>query len=179
MGELVHLTKRFFGSIRPGPPAADDEAWARSRMLPEERAIWERMSNPDRRHAVTVARAVVAAWPALGAGPEPERAVVAAALLHDSGKILSGLRTPARVVATVVWAVASDDVIDRWDDGSSGGLRSRLARYRRHPELGAELLRAAGSDRLTWSWAGEHHLPEQRWTVPIATGRVLKACDAD
>ena len=177
MAGLLHLARRFLGSIRPGPPRPDDETWARGRLTSGELEVWERMSNPDRRHAVAVARAVVDRWPA--ELDPPDRPVVAAALLHDSGKVLSGLRTPARVAATVVWAVLDDDVAERLLEGQRDGLRARLARYRRHPELGADLLRRAGSDPLTSSWAAEHHRPEERWTVPLAVGRILKDCDDD
>jgi hypothetical protein len=93
--------------------------------------------------------------------------------------VISGLRTPARVVATVLWAVLDDDTAERWLQPSSGAARQRLAQYRRHPELGAEMLRAAGSDPLTWTWAAQHHQPESQWTVPLDVGRVLKSCDDD
>ena len=135
------------------------------------------MNNPDRRHAIEVARAVVAK---LG---EPERPVVAAALLHDVGKVVSGYRTPARVVATMVWAVADDSLADQWLDQSAPRKRlvslKKLAQYRRHPELGEQLLIDAGADRLTSSWAGDHHRPQVRWRVTPDIAAVLKACDDD
>lgn len=144
--------------------------------------MWRRMSNPDRRHAVGVAREVAARWPALGPEEDavaPPRPVLAAALLHDVGKVDSALRTPARVAATVLWAVLDDDVADRWLAEASNGLRSRLASYRRHPEIGARLLREAGADPLTASWAEEHHRPERRWTIDPVVGTLLKECDDD
>ena len=55
---LRHLTGRFLGSLRPGGPSPDDEAWVWSVLLPGERALWGRMSGADRRHAVGVARRV-------------------------------------------------------------------------------------------------------------------------
>ena len=131
------------------------------------------MSNPDRRHAVAVARAVAAEL-----GPEAERPVVAAALLHDAGKVVSGLRTPWRVVATLVWAVADDATADRWIE-RGGPIRRRFGQYRRHPALGAELLIEAGSDLLTAAWAREHHRPPGGWTVPRHLADVLEACDND
>jgi hypothetical protein len=136
------------------------------------------MSNPDRRHAVGVGQAVVGEL-----GDDATRPVVAAALLHDSGKVESGLRTPARVVATVLWAVVDDAVADRWvaDDqvGGMGSIRARLGRYRRHPTIGADLLAAAGSDPLTVTWAREHHQRPETWTVPANLADVLKRCDDD
>lgn len=130
------------------------------------------MSNPDRRHAIAVARAVVASL-----GPLATRPVVAAALLHDVGKVVSGYRTPARVVATVVWAVVPDDRVRAWVDG--GRLRRRLACYRDHPTVGARLIRDAGGDELTASWAAEHHRSPAEWSVPVPLAVVLKDCDDD
>ncbi len=182
MGQALHLVGRFFGSIRPGPPQPQDEAWAIDHLLAGEADLWERMSNPDRRHAVGVARDVVARWPDLGlddgAATTPPRPVVAAALLHDVGKVDAGLRTPARVVATLVWGVLDDRKADEWAEDASG-FRSRLGRYRRHPEIGAELLRAAGADPLTAAWAEEHHRPAETWSVDPVVGSVLKDCDDD
>lgn len=172
------MTKRFFGAIRPGPPSPEDEGWATAHLLPGEIDVWHQMNNPDRRHAVMVARAV-AADPRLGAGQGIDREVVAAALLHDSGKVLCRFRTPSRVLATMVWAVASDHTADRWLNQRSGRYRHRLAQYRRHPDLGSALLRDGGSSPLTYQWAAQHHLPEDQWSVPIAVGRVLRDCDDD
>lgn len=179
MAGLLHLTKRFFGAVRPGAPASEDEAWAIANLIEGERSVWASMNNPDRRHAIEVARATVAEFQSTGHAAADDRAVVAAALLHDSGKVISGFRTPARVFATVFWAVADDDLADRWLDDSVTGQRRRLAQYRRHPELGADMLAAAGSESLTWRWAGDHHRPEAAWTVPADVGAVLKACDDD
>lgn len=171
LNDVLHLVRRFFGAIKPGPPPSSDDLWARSQLLDGEIRLWQRMNNPDRRHAIEVAKAVVAE---LG---EPERPVVAAALLHDVGKVVSGYRTPARVAATLLWAAVDDSRADDWLDVS--GQRRRMAEYRRHPELGEQLLIEAGADQLTSSWAGDHHRPEARWRVDLATGAVLKACDDD
>ena len=97
--------------------------------------------------------------------------MVAAALLHDAGKLDSGLGTFARVGATV-WAGA------RGRGRAAAGF-GRVARYLRHDAIGAEMLRVAGSDPLTVAWAGEHHRPEREWSVPIEIGRALNAADDD
>jgi hypothetical protein len=129
-----------------------------------EHELWARMSGPDRRHAVGVARAV-ASTPESG-----QPWVLAAALLHDVGKVDSQLSTVARVPATVVGLVARERVAR--GDG-------RLARYLRHDAIGADLLERAGADPRTVAWAREHHLPPERWTVPRRAGEVLKAADDD
>ena len=96
----VHLARRFFGSLRPGGPAPADEAWAEAQLLPGEQGVWRRMPTADRRHAAGVARTV-----ARELGGDATRPVLAAALLHDSGKVVSGLGTFARVLATLVGLV--------------------------------------------------------------------------
>jgi hypothetical protein len=149
-----------------------DAAWVAGILTPAELAVWRRLSGPDRRHAAAVARRVDAALE--GA----DRPVLAAALLHDAGKLDSGLGTWARVPATLVGLVGRRRVVERWSRASSGVGR-RVALYLDHPARGAARLRAAGSDPLTVAWAAEHHLPEDRWSVPPALGRVLHAADDD
>lgn len=168
---VFHLARRFVGSLRPGGPAADDEAWARSFLLDGEERLWGRLSGADRRHAVGVARRVVAA---LGS---PERAVVAAALLHDVGKLDAGLGTYGRVVATLSTAVAGRSAAEQWSRGR--GFTRRVGLYVRHPHLGGDMLALAGSDPLTVAWAREHHSPRESWTVPRPVGDALKAADDD
>lgn len=177
VGHGWHLATRFAGSLRPGPPPPADDAWAAGHLNEGEQSLWHRMSNPDRRHAVGVARAVVAT---LGPAPNEDslREVVAAALLHDVGKVTSGLGTWARVGATLVWLALDDQVATRWAS-SDHRLARRLGQYHLHPELGANLLADAGSHPLTVAWAREHHLSPRAWTIPADVGQVLKDCDDD
>ena len=169
-GRPRHLARRFVGSLRPGGPSSTEEAWATGYLLAGEADLWRSMSGADRRHAVAVARRVDRA---LGS---PERPVLAAALLHDVGKVRSGLGTPGRVVATVVGAVAADRTA-RW--ATSDGFRGRIGRYLRHPQEGAVLLEAAGSDPFTVAWATEHHRNPGRWTVDDRLAEALRAADDD
>jgi hypothetical protein len=162
----LHLVRRFLGSLRPGGPGEAAEGWVAGVLGPGELALWRTMSGPDRRHAYGVARDVEARLGAAATSP-----VLAAALLHDVGKVDSGLRTLGRVVATVVGMVAGRNRTRGWS--------GRIGRYLRHPEIGAERLVAAGSDGLTVAWAREHHLPPERWTVAQDLAEVLKACDDD
>jgi hypothetical protein len=131
-----------------------------------EIALWRRMKGFDRRHAIGVARRVSAAL-----GPEATEAVMAAALLHDVGKVDSGLGVFGRVAATVRAALLGAE------RAAAGG--GRFARYTNHPVIGADVLRAAGADPLTVAWAAEHHLASSRWTVPTEIATVLKAADDD
>jgi len=169
---LGHLASRFAGSLLPIGPNREDAAWALEHLNDGERAVWARMSAADRRHAAGVARRAVRAL-----GDEATTEVVAAGLLHDAGKVVSGLGTWARAVATLAAAACGRDRAERWSHGR--WLTRRIGLYLCHPELGAGLLADAGSHPLIVAWAGEHHLGEARWTVPVHVGRALKAADDD
>ena len=173
MGGYAHLARRFIGSLRPGGPSPIDVAWVNSVLSDGERPIWSAMSGPDRRHSVVVARDVDRR---LGGA---ERAVLAAALLHDSGKTVSGLRTPSRVAATVMLRVGRPDAAALAERAELGGWRGRVARYALHPELGARRLEEAGSDPITVAWTREHHLPASACTIDGRIAEVLRAADDD
>lgn len=168
-----HLVGRFVGSLRPGGPCPADEAWAEDHLVDGERELWWRMSGADRRHAAGVARRVERR---LGAGAG--RPVLAAALLHDVGKVVADLGPCGRVVATLAALVVGRSRVEGWGRTATGSV-GRMGLYLRHPELGGDLLLRAGSDPLTVAWAREHHLPTDRWTPPRSVAEALKAADDD
>ena len=110
-------------------------------------------------------------------GEAATRPVVAAALLHDCGKSVSGLGTYGRVIATLSVKLAGRDIAMAWSE--TRGFTRRVGLYVEHPRLGADLLGLAGSAPLTVAWAAEHHLPPEDWTVPAEVGQALKDADDD
>lgn len=159
---MVHLTRRFAGSLWPGGPSTAGERWVQGALTEAELALWRRLSGPDRRHSLGVAKRVGDAL-----GPAADRAVLAAALLHDVGKLQSGLGTFGRVAATLAIRSGRADV------------RPSVACYADHAALGAEMLERAGSDPLTVTWAREHHLAPDRWTLDPPVATALKVADDD
>jgi hypothetical protein len=123
---LLHLARRFVGSLSPRAPSAANEEWARSFLSPWERDLWNRFRYPDRRHAITVARRFLALR------PDAPRDEVAGALMHDIGKVESDLGTLTRVVATLI-----------------GPRTERFRLYHAHEVVGAAMLRRAGSSAVT------------------------------
>jgi hypothetical protein len=168
----LHLVRRFFGSLVPAGEPRADRAWVRENLTEGEQEIWRAMSRPDRRHAAGVARRVERSL-----GHEATRPVLAAALLHDCGKTVSGLGTYGRVIATLSVKLAGHDQALAWRE--TRGFTRRVGLYVLHPELGADRLGLAGSAPLTVAWAAEHHLPPDQWTVPVHIGEALKAADDD
>ncbi|HEU5152281.1 MAG TPA: hypothetical protein VFU19_17455 [Iamia sp.] len=147
-----HLVRRFVGSLAARRLTDEEAAWVATHLLPGEAELWDRMGRADQRHAHGVARRAAAAL-----GDEATRPVVAAALLHDVGKVESGLGTYGRVMATLSGAVAGRDMAEAWSQ--TRGMTRRIGLYLRHEEVGADLLRLAGSDPRTVDLVA-------RWSTP-------------
>ncbi|MEM9203391.1 MAG: HD domain-containing protein [Actinomycetota bacterium] len=172
MGGAAHLTRRFLGSLRPGGPREADRAWVEAVLSDAEYGLWSRQYGPDRRHTVEVARDVERRL-----GDEATAPVLAAALLHDIGKIDADLRTWGRVVATMSANVAGADTARLWV--KSSGFTRKVGLYLHHPEIGADMLEMAGSDPLTVAWARDHHKPPEKWTIDRRIADALHAADDD
>src|SRR5829696_3203336 len=109
---VAHLVKRFFSSLRRTGSNRADETWAAEQLLPPERELWSGMSEAVRLHGVAVAKRVAAAL-----GPHVTRPVLAAALLHDVGKRVSGFGTFGRVIATLSITLAGRARAESWNKG--------------------------------------------------------------
>lgn len=165
---LRHLTARFLGSIAPRRPRSGDVERIRSILSPAEYGVWDTLGRADRAESVAVGRRAAALLP-----PGSEPVWVAAALLHDVGKVEARLGTGGRVVATLVGAVAGAERRER--------MGGRVGRYLQHAEIGAERLSAVGARPETAAWARVHHRPEL-WAdagVPDAIGRALARADGE
>lgn len=193
-GEFWHLSRRFFGALTRRGPSEVDRVWVESVLSAQQYELWARQYRPDRRHSARAARQVEcwlanqpnqdnqlrgAALAASTAENESTNWVLAAALLHDIGKIEADFGTWGRVFATVVIKVVGSGRVAQW--AGMGGWRGRVCSYMRHPEIGAELLRGADSDPRTVAWAADHHKPSEHWTptIPAKIARALHQVDND
>lgn len=122
MTHATHLVRRFAGSLSKRLP---DDALAARHLDAAELALWRRFGPADQRHSLLVAERLLAAH------PDAPRHEIAAALLHDIGKLDAGLGTFGRVVATLA------------------PIGDRARRYRDHERIGAAMLRSVGSDERT------------------------------
>ena len=173
-GGLAHLANRFFRGLVPGRLHSADEQWVRSVLSPDELTLWSRSAPRDQVHSVGVARSMQRWCDATEADESTETLAVAAALLHDIGKVEAPLGLIGRVVATVTEAAAGDrmgPVVERQD------IVGVVARYCDYPVRGARLLEAAGADPLVVAWSMEHHDSEDAWTIPHQLGRALRQAD--
>ncbi len=174
--QLGHLVLRFFTSIVALPPGAGDEAWVAERLHDGEFALWAAQPRYDRRHTLRVARRVHR----LLAERADRDDWVAAALLHDVGKIRADLGVVGRSVATAVAGVVGKREMAGWHDDP--GIRGRFGRYAAHGEIGGAMVRDAGGRESAARWAEVHHLvgghnPVKPPDLPVEAVTALKLSD--
>ena len=166
--QLAHLARRFFTSLGRKAPDPLDVDWVKGILLKSEFALWEKMSPPDQKHSIAVAK--------MARNELPHDAItIRAGLLHDIGKIAVRSGVTIRVAAAVVKPLANQDKINRWSRGK--GPLATLGALMAYPQLGASMLREVGSDEFIVRWATEHHLPAAEWTVERTRAEVLQRAD--
>jgi hypothetical protein len=175
MTRALHLGRRFVRALWPGRPSERDVAWVAGILEPAELGLWRSLPNHDRRYTIRVARLVEARLAGTEYAGEPRW--LAAALLHDVGKLDAGLGVAGRSVATVMGAVAGPVRMDRW--ARTSGFRRRAAWYLHHDDRGADRIRTAGGREEAARWASAHH-HRSRWPasgVPTPVAEALEAAD--
>ena len=173
----VHRAERFVRSVFSVAPAPEKVEWASSFLTEPEQRLFLRMHSVDQSHSIAVARAVAAHLDQVGLEEsDPDaRWLIAAALLHDVGKSVSGLGTYGRVVATVSEALGGSEMGAHWAERS--GMTRKVGLYMQYPQLGADLLALAESDDRVVAWALEHHLPQEQWTLDENCALLLQQAD--
>jgi hypothetical protein len=175
---LTNLFRRQVAAARRLRVSAADQAWAASLLQPAELDLWRRLSAHDQYHSVEVARGVerrLAGTEYAGDGPW-----LAAALLHDIGKVAAGLSLTERVVAALLGKLLPVGTARSW--AAAGGARKRrLGVYLTHGPVGAEMIRAAGGREVIAAWTQAHQcLPCPEVTgVPGPVARALSESDLE
>jgi hypothetical protein len=176
MASWAHLAGRFVRAHRPGRLSGPDRDFVTAALTPPELALWERLPRHDHHHTVEVARRVETALAGTEHGGDSRW--LAAALLHDVGKLESGFGIYGRVMATLA-GKAWRDRAGGWRQGT--GLARRVGDYLCHDVIGGEMIRAAGGRVEPAHWADAHHgrVPVDAGVVPLAVAAVLAAADPD
>ena len=169
---IFHLNKRFWLSLKPKQLSDKDIHWVSSQLSQSEFTYWTKLPLADKSHSFQVAKQTQSL---IG---DREKVFIAAALLHDIGKLESGFGTFGRVFATISCSIFSSTKIEKWKLKEEG-LRRRLADYSNHPAIGADLLKGLDSEEQTITWVLEHHSEKEKWTTPKIIGEALSSADND
>jgi len=152
---LTHLIRRFFGFVTARPLGPREQAEVMALLTPAEAELFWSQHPADQRHAIEVAHRALRSRPG-------SRLLARAGLLHDVGKSVVDLGAVGRSLATVF-------------DAGGIRLRGRFACYRRHGEVGAEVLESAGVEPLIVAFAREHPGPAPEGLDPADWAVLLEA----
>src|SRR5690242_13629066 len=142
---------QLWRALFPGRLDAADRAILEQTLPPAGRALFAAMAANDQRHSLTVYRA-------LRARGCDDADLLAAALLHDSGKGGGRVRLWVRPPFVLLRAFAPG--ILRWLARDDAAWWRRPFYYAwRHADVGADLASAAGVSERTALLIRTHHLP--------------------
>ena len=143
---LAQFWRTLTAPFRPA-----DESYAAAHLAPRLLGLFRRMSRAEQLHGIAVCQALEARGYA-----DPD--LLAAALLHDVGKLSVPPRLWERVLV-VLGEHFFPALADRWGQGEPRGLRRGFVIRRRHAEWGAELAAQAGASPRTVTLIRRHHSP--------------------
>lgn len=148
----TYRTWQVWRSLAPRPLDADDEAVLEATLPPPGRALFATMSAADQRHSLDVHRALRARG-----CDDPD--LLAAALLHDSGKGAGRVRLWIRPPFVVLRAVAP--FVLRWlARAPDPWWRRPFYHAWHHADVGADLAAAVGLSPRAVLLIRTHHLPD-------------------
>lgn len=133
-----------------------DDDLARQYLSPPLFALFGRLQRSEQAHSLNVLRSILAQ----GDAP-PE--LVAAALLHDCGKVRWQLRIWQKTLAVLV-RKGAPTLFRRWCSGDARNFWARpFVVSEHHPAWSGELLAEAGAPEAV-VWLGMHHAdPPEHW----------------
>ena len=170
-GSAGHLLKRLFFSVLPAKKSnASDELLSLLNSI--ELSLFNAQKRIDKNHSFRNVKKLIASSETT---PAPDLLVACA--LHDVGKIQSRFGLTGRVLATCVASVVGLRRIDAWSRKSPKSLSHRIAVYVRHPEIGANLLMEAQSNRIAIVWARDHHKRLDESTLDPSLFIILSEAD--
>ena len=139
---------QFLRALTAG--VADREAEQAMHVLtPEAQAVFRRQSIQDQRHALAV-------YDTLRQAGHTNPHLLAAAMLHDSGKAAAWLPPWQRAVIVLLDRF-SPRLLARLSKGEPRGWRRSFVVHAQHPEAGAYWAHEAGCSPVTVSLIRRHH----------------------
>jgi len=140
LSRLVYRTRQSWNAL-PGPCRWVETAALLSHLNPSPLVLFRRMQPSEQAHAYHMLERLKAAG-------QTDPDLLAAALLHDVGKILYPLSLLDRVVI-VLGKRFFRQRTRRWSEGTPNRLRRPFFVSAHHPDWGADLAEQAGASSRT------------------------------
>lgn len=132
----AYRVQQFLAAVTAGQLSTADWALVARYLTPAQLALFKCLPENDQQHALAVARTLLdQGW--------KDTELIQAALLHDIGKMDSGLHLMYRVAIVLLRALWPAGL--RWLAASDRGWRRPFHIHQHHPEIGARLAAEAGA----------------------------------
>jgi hypothetical protein len=166
----AYRLQQFMLAFHP-PAQAVETAQVSPYLAPAQLALFRHLQRSEQWHACLVLNKL------LDQG-ESDRDLLAAALLHDLGKIHYPLHTWERVLI-VLMKRSFPRLVQRWGQASPQGLVKPFAVACQHAKWGADLAEKAGASALTVELVRRHEeeLPDEGNSAQDRLLRLLKQVD--
>ncbi len=151
MSSRLAYRARQFWNVLVGPRVEVELEDVRPYLSPSLITLFCHMRPAEQAHGYEI-------FLKLRAGGYDAPDLLAAALLHDVGKLLQPPSLVERV-AVVVGRRLAPRSAERWSEGRPAGLRRPFVLAAKHAEWGADLARKAGASEHTVELIRRHHDP--------------------
>jgi HD domain len=150
LSRLAYRTRQF-ANVLISPRKRVESETLLLYLSPSQIILFQRMQPSEQRHAARMLEQLK-----MSGQSDPD--LLAAALLHDSGKVLYPLSLFDRVII-VLGKHFFKRRARHWSEGAASGLRRPFVVAAKHPEWGAELAEQAGATSRTADLIRHHQDP--------------------
>jgi hypothetical protein len=147
LSRVGYRTRQFLNALWGGPKPAQLEL-ARQRLTPAQFDLFQRLQPSEMSHALTMCEHLVAQG-----DDDPD--LLAAALLHDIGKVRHPLRIWERILIVLGQKVFPQRSA-RWGVGEPRGWRRAFVVAAQHPAWGAKMVAMVGASPLVLAMIRYH-----------------------
>ena len=164
---IAYRVRQFWYVLRSSAPAEDELEQAKSVLSEPQMALFLQLHPSEQRHGLRMLQFLRNQGESL-----PD--LLAAALLHDIGKLIHPLQLWERVLIVMARKLVPNKVVT-WGDREPKGWKRPFIISRKHPEWGAELVSQTGGSTLLLNLIRRHEngLPDEQQNSLEA--RLLKA----